>query len=166
MTDWLQVLYGAAVVFSAIFVGLLFLRRWTKTGIAVGAFHLLVAILLSVAPFRALMDPDYEGFTLGLVRFPGHTAVVPAAVFLGWALSAAFISVTVNKSRWLLFVTVGDWLIAINFAAAMILSPSVGTIQLGQYLTIGGLASLFLMAVIFILAPFFCGFWALRRNAL
>ena len=163
MNVWIQVLLVSSAVYGAIFVALLFKRRWTGVGLAVGTVHLLFALLFSVAPFRSLLDQSYIGFGLGLLRFEGQSASLPAALILAWALMAAYTAITQGSRRLFMVIAVGDALFAINQAVSMVLNPSAGTIQLGEFLTISGVASLALMALLFVVGPLSSGAWALRR---
>jgi hypothetical protein len=163
MNIWMQVLLVSAAVYSSIFIALLFKRRWTKVGLAVGIVHLLFALLFSVAPFRSLLDESYIGFGLGMLRFEGQHASLPAALILAWSLTAAYTAITQGSRRLFMVIAIGDALFALNQALSMALHPSTGTIQLGEFLTISGVVSLAIMALLFLVGPLSSGTWAWRR---
>lgn len=57
---------------------------------------MLLASVLSVAPFRSLLDSDFR-WQLGSVDIAGRAAMIPAFLTLGWSLAAAWITVAKGK---------------------------------------------------------------------
>ena len=96
MNIWTAIFLVTNTIYWAVFFYLLSRRRWNAAALVVGLFHMLLASVLSVAPFRSLLDSDYR-WQLGFVGMAGRVAVIPAFLTLGWALAAAWI--TVAKGR-------------------------------------------------------------------
>ena len=117
MTVWTSIFLVSNAVYWAIFFFLLTRRRWDAAAFTVGLFHMLLASVLSVAPFRSLIDPAYR-WQLGFVGFDGRVAVVPAVLTLSWALAAAWLAVAKGKGRWMWLVAAGDLLFAVNLGAS------------------------------------------------
>jgi hypothetical protein len=130
--------------------------------IVVGVIHMLFAALVSVAPVRSLFDPDYIGFGLGLLRFDGRAAALPALVILGGALASAWIVVSRVPGRGLLLVAAFDLMFALNSAAATLSPGSDHRIQFGDGLTIDGLWAVSIMLCLFAAAPLLSSAWAWR----
>ena len=82
MNIWTAIFLVTNAVYWAVFFYLLSRRRWNAATLAVGLFHMLLASVLSVAPFRSLLDSDYR-WQLGFVSFDGRTAAIPAFLTLG-----------------------------------------------------------------------------------
>src|SRR5688500_15396702 len=90
MAIWFQIALALNVIYWAVFFYLLSRRRWNAPALAVGIFHMLFAAVISVAPIRSLLDPDYIGYGLGVIHFEKRAVALPAALILGWALAAAW----------------------------------------------------------------------------
>ena len=76
MAIWFQIALALNVIYWAVFFYLLSRRRWNAPALAVGIFHMLFAAVISVAPIRSLLDPDYIGYGLGVIHFEKR-AVAP-----------------------------------------------------------------------------------------
>jgi hypothetical protein len=146
-----------------IFVLLLSRRRWTIAGLLAGIFHMLFAAIVSVAPIRATLDPQYMNFGLGFIQVKGQAAALPATLVLGWALSAAFIAVGKSKGGWMIAIAAGDIFLALNMGGSLLLGDAGDwTFQLGEYLTITGVAGLVIL-LFFFTGPFVASaIWAIR----
>jgi hypothetical protein len=170
MPVWIQIFLFTNVLYWALFFYLLSRRRWNAVALVVGLFHMLLASVLSVAPFRALLDADYR-WQLGFVGFEGRAAVLPAFLTLGWALAAAWVIVAQGRGRWMGLIALGDILFALNLGAAILLFPLRGNpayqkIQLGErFILTGWMASLILL-LCFVFPPVMSGIWAARRSRL
>ena len=117
-----------------------------------------------MAPFRSFFDPDYIGFGLGVFSFAKRAATVPTAILFPWAASSAFILASGHRGRALWVVALGDLLFALNQLAGLLSQPSTNNvIQFGEYLTIRGLQSLAIMAVLFVLGPVWSAWWTAQR---
>ena len=168
MTLWTKIFLVTNIIYWALFIYLLSRRRINAAGIAVGLFHMLLASVLSVAPFRSLLDADYR-WQLGFVSFEGRAAAVPAFLALGWTLASAGLVVTQQRGPWMWLVGVGDLLFALNLGAAILLFPLQGnlayqTIQLGERFILTGWIASAILLVSFVLPPVLSGIWALTRH--
>jgi len=170
MNIWTTIFLVTNAVYWAVFFYLLSRRRWNATALVVGLFHMLLASVLSVAPFRSLLDSDYR-WQLGFVGFDGQVAVIPAFLTLAWALAAAWITVANGKGGWMWLIAVGDVLFALNLGAAIVLFPLRGNftyqrIQLGEGFVLSGMLASVVLLLCFVVPPMGSGIWAARRARL
>lgn len=165
MAIWFQIAIALNLILWAIFFFLLSRRRWTVAALMAGVFHMLFAAVVSVAPIRATLDPNYTTFALGFIQVKGQAAALPAALILCWALSAAWIAVGKGKGRWMKAIAAGDAFFALNMGGALLLDNARDwTFQLGEYLTISGVAGLVIL-LFFFTGPFVASaIWAFRRT--
>ena len=167
MNIWTPIFLVTNAIYWAIFFYLLSRRRWNAAALAVGLFHMLLASVLSVAPFRSLLDSAYR-WQLGFVGFDGRAAVIPALLTLGWALAAAWITVAKGKGSWMWLIAVGDVLFALNLGAAIVLFPLRGNlayqrIQFGESVVLSGMIASLILLLCFVVPPMGSGIWAARR---
>jgi hypothetical protein len=125
--------------------------------------HMLLAGVMSVAPFRSFVDPAYPGFRLGLLHFEHRAATLPAALLFAWALSAAFILASRTRGWKLWVVAAGDALFAANQLLDIVRSGAGSDIQFGEHLTISGLQAAVIMAILFVGGPAFGAWWSGKR---
>ncbi len=168
MTVWLWVGLVSLLVYWLIFFYLLTRRRWDAPALVVGIFHMLFGSLLVVAPIRSLIDPDYVGLQLGLTRFEGQWATLPAAVFLAWALASAWITVARGRGSWMKWIAVGDILFALNLGGGFLLDLvrrdlTESKIQAGEHFTLTGTVAALIPLLLFALPFVASAIWAARR---
>ena len=166
MATWLWLALVSNVVVWSIFLYLLSQRRWNVGALIVGLFHMLFSPVLSVAPFRSFLDPNYPGLGLGFLRFEGMAATLPAALFFGWAVAAAWLAVTKGKGRWMTLIVVGDVFFALNFGGSTLLEGSSDNwrIDFGEGRSITGLSSAVILLVFFTFPFVASAIWAARRS--
>lgn len=138
---WLWILAISNLVYWTIFILLAVRHRPQRSVLTVGVLHMLFATPLVVAPIRALLDPGYIGYSLGLLRFEGRTAVLPAAIILAWALATAWSVISKRGRVPLLSVLLGDLFWVANYGIAFAMDFSRGEfdkikIQGGELFTI------------------------------
>ncbi len=133
----------------------------------VGLAHLIVAGLHSAAPVRGYFDPQYVGYGFGLLSADKGLAVtlVAGAVWLV-AVLGGFLSLARARVA-MAFVALSSLAFAVIIGAPLVrdllITPDASKLQLGEYLSIPGLAAIGLLLVILVL-PFVIGFvWAGRR---
>jgi hypothetical protein len=162
---WFQIAIALNLIYWSIFFFLLSRRRWTVAALIAGIFHMLFAAVVSVAPIRATLDPHYTNFGLGFIQVKGQAAAIPAALVLCWALSAAWLAVGKGKGRWMTAIAAGDTFLALNMGGSLLLGQAGDwTFQLGEYLTISGVAGLVIL-LFFFTGPFVASaIWAIRRT--
>jgi len=162
---WFQIAIGLNLIYWSIFFFLLSRRRWTVAALMAGIFHMLFAAVVSVAPIRATLDPHYTNFGLGFIQVKGQAAAIPAALVLCWALSAAWLAVGKGKGRWMTAIAAGDTFLGLNMGGSLLLGQAGDwTFQLGEYLTISGVAGLVIL-LFFFTGPFVASaIWAIRRT--
>ena len=164
MAIWFQIALVLNIVYWAIFFYLLSRRRWDLPALAVGIFHMLFAAIVSVAPIRSLLDPNYVGYGLGVLHFEKRAVALPAALVLGWALAAAWIAVGKGRGRWMRLVMVGDLFFALSMGVALILDDAQNwKFQLGEHFTATGAAGLLILLGFFTLPFAASAIWAAMR---
>lgn len=165
MAIWFQIAIALNLTCWAIFFYLLSPCRWTVAALMVGIFHMLFAAVVSVAAIRAILDSHYVNFGLGFIQVKGQAAALPAALILCWALTAAWIAVSKGKGRWMTAIAVGDTFLALDMGGSLLLSHAGDwTFQLGEYVTITGVAGL-LVLIFFFTGPLVASaIWAIRRT--
>lgn len=133
----------------------------------IGLAHLLVAGLHSAAPVRGYLDPDYVGYGFGLLAADRGLAVTLVAGTV-WIVAALGAFLALSRARLAMaFVALSSGAFAAIIGAPLALDlltdPDASKIQLGEYLTIPGLAAVGLLLVLLVL-PFLVGVvWAGRR---
>ena len=170
MSIWTSIFLVTNTIYWAVFFYLLTRRRWNAAALVVGLFHMLLASVLSVAPFRSLLDSAYR-WQLGFVELDGRVAVIAAFLTLSWTLAAAWITVARGKGRWMWLIAVGDILFALNLGAAIVLFPLRGNfayqrIQLGGNFVLSGIVASIILVLCFVVPPIVSGIWAARRARL
>jgi hypothetical protein len=169
MNIWLWVVLVSNVVYWSIFFYLLTRRRWDVSALVFGILHMLFASLIVAAPIRSLFDTNYVGYQLGLIRFEGRWAVLPATLFLAWALSSAWIAVAHGRGRWMKLIAVGDILFALNLGGGFLLDFVRGDlaeskIQGGEFFTLQGTVAALIPLLLFALPFAASAVWAARRS--
>ena len=169
MSIWIWVIAASLMAYWSIFLYLLTRRHWDAPALAVGVLHMLFASMFVAAPIRSFFDPSYTGFAVGLVRFEGRWATLPSAVFLSWALAAAWIAVSLGKGQWMKLIAVGDILFALNLSGAFLVDYVRGDladskIQGGEFFTLQGTAAALIPLLLFALPFVASAIWAARRT--
>ena len=164
MAIWFKIALGLNVVYWAVFFYFLGRRRWNIPALGVGLFHMLFAAVVSVAPIRSLLDPDYVGYGVGVLHFEKRAVALPAALILGWALAAAWIAIGKGKGRWMNVVMLGDLFFGLSMSIAILLDdPTNWKFQLGENFTAEGTTGLIILLGFFTLPFFVSAVWAAKR---
>src|ERR1051325_3759170 len=165
MAIWFQIALVLNVIYWAVFLYLLSRRRWDIPALAVGILHMLFAAVVSVAPIRSLLDPDYPGYGLGVIHFEKRAVALPAAIILGWALTAAWVAVGKSRGRWMRLIMIGDFFLALSLAISIVLDDSQNwKFQLGENFTAEGLTGLIILLGFFTLPFLASAIWAASRT--
>ena len=165
MAIWFKIALVLNLIYWMVFVYLLSRRRWTGMGLAVGIFHMLFASIVSVAPIRSILDPDYIGYGLGVLHFEKRAVAFPAAVILSWALASAWLAVGKGRGRWMRLVMVGDLFFALTMMMSLVLDdPQNWKFQLGEHFTADGIAGLLILLCLFTLPFVVSAIWAARTT--
>jgi len=168
MAIWLWPALAANVFAWAIFFYLLSRRRWNVAALIVAILHLLFSMVVSVAPFRSLLDPNYPGLGLGFLRFEGMAVTLPAALMFAWAVAGAGLAVGKGRGRWMTLIVIGDIFLALNFGGSTLLEGRSDNwrIDFGEGKSITGLASAFILLFIFTFPFVASAIWAASRSRL
>jgi hypothetical protein len=166
MAIWFWLALASNVFVWSIFFYLLSRRRWNVPALSVGILHMLFSAVLSVAPFRSFLDPDYPGLGLGFLRFEGIAVTLSATLIFGWAVAAAWVAVIRSRGRWLTLVLVGDIFLALNFGGSTLLEGSSDNwrIEFGEGRSITGLAGAFILLLFFTFPFVASAIWAASRS--
>jgi hypothetical protein len=166
MAIWFWLALASNVVVWSIFFYQLSRRRWNVAALIVGILHMLFSVILSVAPFRSLLDPNYPGLGLGFLRFEGMAATLPATLIFGWAVAAAWLAISKGRGRWMTLIVVGDIFLALNFGGSTLLEGSSDNwrIDFGEGRSITGLASAFILLLVFTFPFVASAIWAASRS--
>src|SRR5436190_6114815 len=166
MAIWFWLALASNVSVLAIFFYLLSRRRWNVAALTVGILHILFSLVLSVAPFRSILDPNYPGLGLGFLRFEGMAATLPATVIFGSAVVAAWLAVSKGRGRLMTLIVVGDIFLALNFGGSTLLEGRSDNwrIDLGEGRSITGLTSAFILLLVFTLPFVASAIWAASRS--
>ena len=165
MAIWFRIAIVLNIIYWAVFFCLLSRRRWNVPALAVGIFHMLFAAVVSVAPIRSLLDPDYVGYGLGVIHFEKRAVALPAALILGWALASAWVAVGKGRGSWMRLLVVGDLFFALGMGVSILLDDSQNwKFQLGEHFTATGGAGLLILLGFFTLPFIASASWAASRT--
>lgn len=166
MAIWFWLALASDVVVWSIFFYLLSHRRWNLAALIVGILHMLFSVVLSVAPFRSFLDPNYPGLGLGFLRFEGMAVTLPSTLIFGWAVVAAWLAVSQGRGRWMTLIVVGDIFLALNFGGSTLLEGRSDNwrIDFGEGRSITGLASAFILLLFFTFPFVASAIWAASRS--
>ena len=132
-------LAGIAVLFVLVFV--VARRGWNPIALVVAASNSLVASVHFVAPFRGVLDPNYVGYTFGLVSADrGYKVAALAGFFLVGGLVSATLAARQVRGPAAAVVAVFNGVVLIVFGLPLIqgalTNPSRYVMQFGEYLTV------------------------------
>jgi hypothetical protein len=166
MTIWFWLALASNIVVWSIFFILLSRRRWDLAALTVGLLHMLFAMVVSVAPFRSFLDPDYPGLGLGFLHFERTAATLPATLIFCWAVAAAFIAIVNSCGRWMLLLISGDIFLAFNFGGSTLLEGHTDNwrIEFGEGRALSGVAAAFTLLLLFTLPFVVSAIWAAGRS--
>lgn len=140
---WLHFGYVLLGFYAIWFTILILKKQFTRALLLFGMAHIPYLLINLVAPFRGIMDPDYAGYSFGLLNLP-QGPLVPLIV--GSIVIACLVIVS---KAWLgqmdklwKFSFAIDLVLSIVIAVpvfiGILINPSEGRIQLGEFLTISG----------------------------
>ena len=166
MAIWFWLALASNAVVWSIFFYLLSRGRWNLAALIVGILHMLFSVVLSVAPFRSVLDPNYPGLGLGFLRFEGMAVTLPATLIFAWAVAGAWLAVSKGRGRWMTLIVVGDLFLALNFGGSTLLEGRSDNwrIDFGEGKSLTGLASAFILLCIFTFPFIASAIWAARRS--
>lgn len=169
MTRWLWIALISNLLYWSLFAYWCSKKQWTWSGFGVGTLHMLFASLLVVAPIRSLIDPDYPGYQLGVLRFEKRAAVIPAALILIWALTSAYLAIRRGYGKRLRLIAAGDILFAVLMGGLFVENWWKGElsgpqIQFGEHLTLSGPLWALVPILLYVLPFCLSAIWAMRRT--
>ncbi|HJP91269.1 MAG TPA: hypothetical protein VJ875_04890 [Pyrinomonadaceae bacterium] len=166
MAIWFWLALASNIVVWSIFFLLLARHHWKGVSLMVGILHMLFAVIVSVAPFRSILDPNYPGLGLGFLRLEKSAATLPATLIFCWAVAAALIAVAKGRGRWLSLVLIGDLFLAVNFGGSTLLEGRTDNwrIEFGEGRAISGFAGAAVLLVLFTVPFVASAIWAARNS--
>ena len=152
--NWLTFGFGVFGVYVVWFTYLLVKRKYTKALLWYGIVHLPYLLVNAVAPFRGFLDPEYVGYSFGLIVLPQGPLVL---LVVGAMVAACIVIITKSMLNQMdgywKFALVTDGLLAVFVALptmiGIVSDPSEGTIKLGEFLTISGYVVALIIFILF-----------------
>lgn len=168
MAIWFWLALASNAVVWSIFFYLLSRQRWNVVALIVGILHMMFSLVLSVAPLRSFLDPNYPGLGLGFLRFEGTAATLPATLIFGWAVAAAGLAISKGRGPWMTLIVVGDIFLALNFGGSTLLEGSSDNwqIEFVEGRSISGIASALILLLVFTFPFVASAIWAASRSRL
>ncbi len=164
---WLHfgfILFGAYAIW---FAYLLKKKRFTRPLLWFGIAHLPYLLVNLVAPFRGFLDPNYAGYSFGLIELPAGI-LVPLVVGSIVVLCLLIVSkaFTNQMENWWK-LAFGLDLMLVGLVAAPLLftilsDPGGNSIQLGEFLTLSGYVVAFIIFMLFTGPTFFALYYSGR----
>lgn len=169
MTRWLWIAVISNAVYWGLFAYWCSKKQWTRSALWVGILHMLFATPVVVAPIRSLIDPNYPGYQLGVLRFEKQAAVIPAALILIWALTSAYLAVRRGYGKRLRLIAAGDVLFAVLMGGLFVEEWVKGLldgpqIQFGEHLTLSGAGWALVPVLLYVLPFCLSAIWAMKRT--
>jgi len=166
MASWFWLGLTLNIVVWSIFFYLMTRRKWRLGALLVGILHMLFAAIVSIAPFRSILDPNYAGLGLGFLSFDGGKASLFATLIFGWSVAAAWLAVGKGRGRWMNLILVGDIFLALNFGGSTLLEGSSDNwrVDFGEGRSVTGLGGALILLFFFTFPFFVSAVWAARRS--
>jgi len=166
--SWLTILAAINLGVWAVFAYLVWRRRWTRASLAVAGLHTLLIAPTSIAPYRAITEPETFHLGFGWVQVSGAFAAIPAMVIWAWGLCVAVIALTHPSGRRLAVIAIGDFVLAGNFGTFFTVTALRGllrdfTAQGGEFIILTGLRWAALLLLFFVVPFTYSGLWAVRN---
>jgi hypothetical protein len=161
VTVWL----AGGILLSAVFwIAFARLRRRHQASASqawAAAAQLGPAGLLSVAPWRSVLDPNYGDYVLGYLHFTGRSASLPATLVLASLLASAWILLRYRGGRPYAFPAAFNFLFGANLGYGI--GKETPRFQLGEHLTLTGAPALAVVLALLVLPFLVVAGWCLRR---
>ena len=165
--DWALFAIG---VTSAIFALSLFAarKRMTCAGFFASLPQFLVAMLNGAAPVRSIMDPDYVGYTFGMLHADKGMPVMmmSGGIYIAAIVSGLLCMFAMNGPA-MIFVAAFDLfvlaIIGIPMVQTMMTDPSQFIVQAGEYFTMSPMMSVAAIVVLVVIPLLLVVYWAGKR---
>jgi hypothetical protein len=123
---------------------------------------------MSIAPLRAITEPETFHLGFGWIQASGTFAAIPAIVIWAWGLSVAVMALTHASGRRLAVVAIGDFVLAGNFGTFFTVTALRGllrdfTAQGGEFIILSGLGWAALLLLFFVVPFTYSALWAVRN---
>jgi len=167
--NWLWVGAASFAVCGSIFGYYVSRRQWNAAALLVGIANMLVAGLHTVAPFRGVFDPNYNGYNMGLIHVgAGIMVTLVTGTILTMTVWSACLAVQNKAGKQMRWVVLTDGFLVLNFVLSAVYSTITNPggssrIKLGEYLTIPGLLADLILVLILIVPLALSTLWAFRR---
>jgi hypothetical protein len=139
----------------------------SRAALAAGLLHMLFIAPMSIAPLRAILEPETFHIGLAWLQVSGWAAAIPATVIWIWGLTAALVAVSTPQGRALRIIAVGDLIVAANFGTyftVQVMRDALRafTAQAGGFAPLSGMAVGIVVMTFFVVPFTLSAFWALR----
>jgi len=163
--NWLLVGLPLAVGYLIWFGYLLIKKKYNKATLFFALAHIPYLLVNLVAPFRGLLDPDYAGYSFGLIVLPnGPIVTLVVGIIVIFSLLLASRALMGKMKGWWLVAFVFDLLlcvlVAIPISYDMLTHLSDFRIELGEYLTIKGIWTALIIFFLFTFPTIFACLYA------
>ncbi len=167
--NWLWVFAASFTVCASIFGYYVSRRQWNAAALLVGIANMLVACLHTVAPFRGVLDPNYNGYNMGLIHVgAGIMVTLVTGTILMMTVWSACLAVQNKPGKQMRWVALTDGFLVLNFVLSAVYNTVTNPggssrIKLGEYLTIPGLLADLIFVLVLIVPLALSTLWAFRR---
>ena len=165
---WQHLTTAAGLIYLAVLAVFIAKRQWTwpAMGVAIGNFFYVLLHL--AAPFRGALDPNYVGYSAGLLAVAAGpmVTVVTGGIVIA-ALASACIALLNRPGPRMAIITITDTLLLSVIALPSLLEglkvPDEFRIELGEYLQIPGTAAILIVGSLFVVPTVSGIIWSARR---
>jgi hypothetical protein len=166
--DWAVIGFSVMGV-SLVAFGLAVLKRqWTIWALLAGFANLPMAFIHAVAPFRGWLDPDYAGYSMGIIRAdPGIEVTSFTGILLVGGVVSAVICVLNKPGRRNDFVIGSNLFVLLltvpTLIDTLLRTPDSFRIEFGEYLQFAGFSA-FLFEFALLTVPLgYSALWAWKK---
>jgi hypothetical protein len=166
--NWQYLTAAAGLIYIAVLAVFIAKRQWTWSAMGVAIGNFLYVLLHLAAPFRGVIDPNYVGYSAGLLTVAAGpmVTIVTGGIVIA-ALASACIALLNRPGPRMAFITITDTLLLSLIALPSLLgglkTPDEFRIELGEYLQIPGAAAVLIVGSLFVV-PMVAGItWSARR---
>jgi hypothetical protein len=166
--DWAVIGFTVMGTSLLAFATALLKRQWTIWALLAGLANLPMAFIHAVAPFRGWLDPDYAGYSMGIIRAdPG----IEVASFTGLLLVSGVVSAIIcalNKPGRRNDFVIGSNLLVLLLTVPTLIdtllrTPDSFRIEFGEYLQFAGFSA-FLFEFALLSVPLtYSALWAWKK---
>ena len=166
--NWLYIALVNFIIATSCIVYAYTKKNYTRRSIWASLVFIPFILVNLAAPVRGWLDPEYAGYTFGLLYIPPGFLVTLVTGFIFGGCIASVMILIMNKSRKAhLFATVllSGLIILFSIPSLIDIVTDFGgnAIVLGEYLRIGGAIVALIYTVLFILPPAYGMYYLVQK---